>query len=97
MLRDLFPGFKLDRAAQGISDNDALTVAINPNPATNVVTVSADAMRMAELIDINGRKVMTATMVNGSATFDVSTLARGAYFVRLTGEQASVVRKLIVR
>lgn len=81
----------------GIADNDALTVAINPNPATNVVTVSADAMRIAELIDLNGRKVTTATIVNGSATFDVSTLARGAYFVRLTGEQASVVRKLIVR
>lgn len=81
----------------GIADNDAMIVSINPNPATNIVTVSADAMRMAEIIDLNGRHVMTATMVDGSATFDVSTLARGAYFVRLTGEQASVVRKLIVR
>ena len=81
----------------GIADNDAITVAIRPNPATDIVTVSAEAMRMAEIIDLNGRQVMSETMTDGSASFDISALARGAYFVRLTGEQATVVRKLIVR
>ncbi|MBR4230447.1 MAG: T9SS type A sorting domain-containing protein, partial [Bacteroidales bacterium] len=28
---------------------------------------------------------------------DVSTLAQGAYFVRVTGERQTAVRKLIVR
>lgn len=81
----------------GIADNDALTVAITPNPATNIVTVSAGAMHQAAIIDLNGRTVTTAPMTDGSATFDVSTLARGAYFVRITGDQATIVRKLIVR
>lgn len=81
----------------GIADNDALIVAITPNPATNIVTVSAGAMHQAAIIDLNGRTVTTAPMTDGSATFDVSTLARGAYFVRITGDQATIVRKLIVR
>lgn len=81
----------------GIADNDALIVAITPNPATDIVTVSAGAMHQAAIIDLNGRTVTTAPMTDGSATFDVSTLARGAYFVRITGDQATIVRKLIVR
>lgn len=81
----------------GIADNDALIVAITPNPATDIVTVSADAMHQAAIIDLNGRTVTTAPMTDGSATFDVSTLARGAYFVRITGDHATIVRKLIVR
>lgn len=81
----------------GIADNDALIVAITPNPATNIVTVSAGAMHQAAIIDLNGRTVTTAPLTDGSATFDVSTLARGAYFVRITGDQATIVRKLIVR
>lgn len=81
----------------GIADNDALIVAITPNPATNIVTVSAGAMHQAAIIDLNGRTVTTAPMTDGSAAFDVSTLARGAYFVRITGDQATIVRKLIVR
>lgn len=81
----------------GIADNDALIVAITPNPATDIVTVSAGAMHQASIIDLNGRTVTTAPMTDGSATFDVSSLARGAYFVRITGDQATIVRKLIVR
>lgn len=81
----------------GIADNDALIVAITPNPATNIVTVSAGAMHQAAIIDLNGRTVTTAPLTDGSATFDVSSLARGAYFVRITGDQATIVRKLIVR
>lgn len=81
----------------GIADNDALIVAITPNPATDIVTVSAGAMHQTAIIDLNGRTVTTAPMTDGSATFDVSTLARGAYFVRITGDQATIVRKLIVR
>lgn len=72
-------------------------VAVTPNPATSVVTISADAMQQATIIDLNGRHIITVNMTDGSATLDVSSLARGAYFVRLTGEQATVVRKLIVR
>lgn len=81
----------------GIADAMEASVAISPNPATSTVTVSAAAMQQATVIDLNGRTVMVKPMTDGSVTLDVSALARGAYFVRLTGEQATVVRKLIVR
>ncbi|MBR3784038.1 MAG: choice-of-anchor J domain-containing protein [Bacteroidales bacterium] len=81
----------------GIADAMEASVAVTPNPATSTVTVSAEAMREAAIIDLNGRTVTTKPMTNGSATFDVSAIARGAYFVRLTGEQVTAVRKLIVR
>lgn len=72
-------------------------VTIYPNPATSSVTVKAEGMREATLIDLNGRMVSTERTNNGTATFDLSTLARGTYFVRVIGEQSVTVRKLIVR
>ena len=59
--------------------------------------MKAEGMREATLIDLNGRMVSTERTNNGTATFDLSTLARGTYFVRVIGEQSVTVRKLIVR
>ena len=63
------------------------------------------------MIDITGREVVVATSgSNGTLggetldcsgdcakTMDVDRLGQGAYFVRITGENVSMVRKLIVR
>ena len=81
----------------GIYDTESNGVSISPNPATGAVSIRAEGMQQAALIDLNGRTVLTATLRDGNATIDVSSLARGAYFVRLTGEQYTAVRKLIVK
>ncbi len=86
---------------QGIVDVDAEgNLSIYPNPASAMVTVSVSEMLAGAevaIVDLNGRTVMTFTLNGTSGTFDVSKLGQGAYFVRLTGEQATTVRKLIVK
>ena len=83
----------------GIADIDAEgNISLFPNPASTMVTiVSTLGNAEVTVVDLNGRTVVTLSLENGSATFDVSQLAKGAYFVRLTGEQATTVRKLIVK
>ena len=52
------------------------------------------------VVDMNGREVVTETLncTGGCAkTMEVDKLAQGAYFVRITGENANMVKKLIVR
>ncbi len=53
-----------------------------------------------EVVDMNGRTVATETLECSSdcvKTMEVDKLAQGAYFVRISGEQVNMVRKLIVK
>ena len=81
----------------GIDEAEVSNVSLFPNPATSTFTVSATGMKEATMIDLNGRTVMIQRTADGTATFDVSTLAKGTYFVRIVGEQATAVRKLVVK
>jgi hypothetical protein len=49
---------------------------------------------------MNGRTVASETLECNSdcvKTMEVVRLAQGAYFVRISGEQVNMVRKLVVR
>ncbi len=81
----------------GIDEVSLDEVSLFPNPATSTVTVRANGMEQVSIIDLNGRTVMTQRVNTETATFDLSTLAKGTYFVRIVGEQASAVRKLVVK
>ena len=90
----------------------ACTIYPNPTSGATTVSVSgiSGKVRIA-IVDMNGREVTVAT--NGSngtlggvtldcsgdcaKTISVENLAQGAYFVRITGENANLVKKLIIR
>ena len=81
----------------GIEEATMEDVSLFPNPASSTVTIRANGMEQVSIIDLNGRTVMAQKVDNATATFDVSTLAKGTYFVRIVGEQATAVRKLVVK
>ena len=88
---------------EGISSADGATCTIFPNPATNSTTISVGGVNgkvKIEVVDMNGRTVATETLECNSdcvKTMEVDKLAQGAYFVRISGEQVNMVRKLIVK
>ena len=54
----------------------------------------------ASAVAVHGRtraQVYSGNAADGSLTVDVSGMAQGAYFVRITGERVNAIRKLIVR
>ena len=73
-------------------------VSLYPNPATSTVTID-QTMGRADItvIDMNGRTIGQWQATESSLTIDVSSMSKGTYFVRVTGEQATVVRKLVVK
>ncbi len=80
-------------------DNDG-ALSLYPNPASTKVTLRVGEQLVGStvsIVDVNGREVMSEKLDRRTLTIDLSQLAKGAYFVRLTGEQATVVRKLIVK
>ncbi len=83
--------------SEGIDDVAGSNVTLFPNPASEMVTVAGlEGESTVTVVDLNGREVYKAT-ANGSVTIDVSGYAKGIYFVRVTGESTTAIRKLIVK
>jgi hypothetical protein len=80
---------------------DAVKMNLQPNPATSQVNLSLEGvsgMVNCSLIDMSGRVVYNQNInAESNNTINVSNLAKGAYFVRITNSQFSKVEKLIVR
>ena len=86
---------------QGIDGADmADALSLYPNPASTMVTLRVGERLVGStmsIVDVNGRVVMSETLAGETLTIDLNDVAKGAYFVRITGEQSTVVRKLIVK
>jgi hypothetical protein len=78
-----------------------VSMKLQPNPATSNVFVSLKGVSgnvNMSLIDMSGR-VVTSSQFNAEngANINVSNLAKGAYFVRITNDKFTKIEKLIVR
>ena len=78
-----------------------VSLGMRPNPATNSVTLNmrgVEGMVNCSIIDMSGRVVYNRTInAENAQTIDLSNVAAGAYFVRVTNDKFSKVEKLIVR
>ena len=76
-------------------------LTLHPNPATSQVNLNIEGVEgvvNCMLIDMSGRVVYNQNMNAAKVqTINVSNLAKGAYFIRITNEEFSKVEKLIVR
>ena len=82
----------------GIEAVEGMNVSLYPNPASSSVTLSGiEGPATVTVVDLNGRESGRWQVNEGSLTIDLGGYAKGAYFVRIAGERAVTVRKLVVR
>lgn len=91
--------FKPNVGIDAIENN--VKVSMQPNPATAQTQMTIEGVNGEinfSLIDMSGR-VIAEEVINANEvkTINVSSLAKGTYFVRLTNSNFSKVEKLIVR
>ena len=68
-------------------------INVYPNPATNVINVSAQGFEQYQLVNMLGQTVISNNLVNGNAQINVSELSNGVYFVRLiNGSEVETVK-----
>jgi hypothetical protein len=81
----------------GIEDNGepaSIITTLFPNPATTTLTIEGiSTTTTAEVYDISGKLLFTKQLNNNQ--IDISSLARGLYFIKLTTAEGSVVRKFV--
>ena len=70
--------------------------SIFPNPANNVVAITAaNNFNTIEILSFLGQVVVSQPNTGNSAKLDISTLTNGIYFIRLTSETGTSVKKFV--
>ena len=93
----------LEGGQTGINGADGANLSIYPNPTTSTTTIALSGVSgsvSVNIVDMNGRVVMSDTMScegDCAKTMEVSGLAQGAYFVRISGDNVNMVKKLVVK
>jgi hypothetical protein len=68
--------------------------SLYPNPASNTIIIEGfTANAVAEVYNISGKVVLTRKLI--TPQLDISSLAKGMYFIKLTTKEGSVVRKFV--
>ena len=90
---------KYHESCNGIDDAREDQIAVYPNPATNQLSINGTiGCHTVELIGIDGRIIQTnKSSDNQTITLDVSSLTRGAYFLRLHTPDGITTQKIILQ
>lgn len=81
----------------GISDPQAASLRIYPNPARDIIHIASDArIREVSLTGITGNVVLHQRMDDSSSQLNISNLVEGIYLLRAVTEQGTILRKLQV-
>jgi len=95
-------GFK--DAATGIGGNttSGLQVDLFPNPARDVVTLicpdyTTDAQFEAEFVNSGGKFAKKIELTGKSTNIDLDGMNPGVYFVKITSETGTVIKKLVIQ
>ena len=83
---------------QGIEETGSpkWNVEVFPNPASTDVTVRVSRPSTLTLLDLQGRMVIPSTTVNTQFPIRKSQLAPGTYFLRVTTDNSTLTKKLVI-
>ena len=77
----------------GISETDAQTFGLYPNPATEILNVKAYDAKEIEIVNLLGQTVITTNV----QTINVASLTNGVYFVRVNYNNGTVSTQKFVK
>ncbi|CAM3506467.1 T9SS type A sorting domain-containing protein [Aequorivita lipolytica] len=94
------PDFLDDEVFLSVNSFTFQDLSVYPNPTSDSFTVQSSQLvseTTISLYDIQGKMLLSEKMLpqNGKLTLEVSSLENGVYFVKISSEGNSVVRKLL--
>ena len=76
----------------GINDVNDINVAVYPNPVSEVLNIEGEGIQQIELMDVNGRTVMTS---GATSQLNLSGMAAGLYMVRVITNEGVHTQKIV--
>lgn len=93
--------FKITTGTLGTEENNNLgKINVYPNPAHKEIFINGikDKKVTAEIISVEGRKVLEAGLVTPGKGIDISGIPAGVYFINVkSGDTKSYSQKLIIK
>ncbi|MEQ3661192.1 MAG: T9SS type A sorting domain-containing protein, partial [Flavobacterium sp.] len=90
-----------DFVISGVLANESFelnNISVYPNPSNGLVTISYGTFEPTQIqvYDISGKLILTKENLNVSETnLDLSSASQGIYFIKVSSENQSVVKRLI--
>ena len=84
----------------GIANRLENSVTLFPNPAREYVDIRVDGdlnVSMMEVYDVYGKLINTINVTDNMTRINISGLANGMYFVRVTTEEGMVTKTFVKR
>ena len=80
----------------GVNEFAPFAATVSPNPTTGNVMIEANASNGEVVVfDLFGRQVMSATLREGRAELDLSSVVKGVYVARIASETGTTTIKLV--
>ncbi|MFK7924157.1 MAG: YHYH protein [Bacteroidia bacterium] len=91
-------------STDGLSESEfnGLNIEIFPNPASDLIAIQLGDLinedLQVDLIDITGKQIASTKISRGStiAYFDIQTVYKGTYIVRISNESFKLTRKVLI-
>jgi hypothetical protein len=98
----MITGFKEASTGFGGTSIAALQVELYPNPARDVVTLishdyTPDAQFEAEFVNAGSKLAMKIELTGKSTNINLDDLNPGVYFVKITSQGGTVIKKLVIQ
>ena len=90
-----------DFLISGVLANESFelnNISVYPNPSNGLVTISYGTLEpnQIQVYDISGKLILTKENLNVSeSNIDLSTATQGIYFIKISSENQSVVKRLV--
>ena len=97
---DYGSGFSVEFNSNGIlnvGDNDFATIALYPNPTSDVLTISNIENATIEIYNLLGQVMTTKTNSSNQETIDVSGYRSGTYFIKISNQELTTTKKFVVK
>lgn len=74
-------------------------ISIYPNPTYDKITVDTEGISNASIniTDINGKEVINTKLLDAKTVIDLSTQAKGIYFIKIISDKGTYNQKMMVR
>ena len=81
----------------GIESHLLNSISLYPNPAKEYIDVRVDELNVTsmEVYDVYGKLINTVNVIDNPTRINVSSLASGMYFVRVTTEQGTATKSFV--
>ncbi len=89
---------KYDSVMVGVNERQKSKFSLYPNPATDKITIEiaeGQAPIQLSMMNLNGKKVLTRSLIKPKTQIDIGNLPSGVYFVRLTNDKTVEVGKFV--